>query len=556
MLALRIRLLTGRYHATPWGRNANEADVAWPPEPWRLLRAMIAAYWRKGDRKRWPESALARLIDALAEIPPAYALPSGAIHTHTRHYMPQGRGRTTLVFDAFLRLPKDAEVVAIWDRLTLDEDLFALAADLASAIGYLGRAESWTECEALDDWKGEANCGPQEAGYAGDAVRLLAPLSATAYATARGRLIRDEHQRVSSSATKAQSERACDAAVAKAFRSKRSGLDTLPVRLLDAVSLDTADWQDTGWSRPPAAQEVLYARSEHVGASVAPAVKVRRAISGADRPLPTVGRFILAGRPRPRVEDTVKIAEVMRLAALSKFGWNVDPATARRKSNAPAEISGRSKDGKPLRHPSHSHAFWLPEDADSDGRIDHVTVFIAGGMSLDVRDKLDRITRVWLGSRGRVEDGAGDASADEWRLALEGFGSRREFAATAGILGSSTRWRSVTPFMAAGHLKSPGYTGYGRELRRLLAKTGVDKRFGFDVNEVKVSGLGEIRVGGTLRRTLHFHRFRSRGGGKQPDTGGAFLEVVFPVPVHGPVALGFGSHFGLGLFAPEVMGAA
>ena len=25
--------------------------LAWPPEPWRLLRALIATHWRKGDRK-------------------------------------------------------------------------------------------------------------------------------------------------------------------------------------------------------------------------------------------------------------------------------------------------------------------------------------------------------------------------------------------------------------------------------------------------------------------------------------------------------------------------
>ena len=42
MFALAIRFVAGRYHATPWGRHVNEADVAWPPEPWRLLRAFVA----------------------------------------------------------------------------------------------------------------------------------------------------------------------------------------------------------------------------------------------------------------------------------------------------------------------------------------------------------------------------------------------------------------------------------------------------------------------------------------------------------------------------------
>ena len=154
MFALSFRFPAGRYHATPRGRNVNEADVAWPPEPWRLLRALIAAYWRKGDRARWSEDDLAQLIDTLAETLPEYSLPAGAIHAHTRHYMPtggldKGRPKTTLVFDAFVRLAAGSTLVAAWPRVTLDPEPFALAADLARSLGYLGRAESWTECEAL-----------------------------------------------------------------------------------------------------------------------------------------------------------------------------------------------------------------------------------------------------------------------------------------------------------------------------------------------------------------------------------------------------------------------
>ena len=77
----------------------------------------------------------------------------------------------------------------------------------------------------------------------------------------------------------------------------------------------------------------------------------------------------------------------------------------------------------------------------------------------------------------------------------------------------------------------------------------MDMHFGFDVAEIDISELGEIPIGGTVRRVLHFHRFRSRGREAQHDTTGALLEVVFPVPVDGPLALGYGSHFGLGLFS-------
>ena len=117
--------------------------------------------------------------------------------------------------------------------------------------------------------------------------------------------------------------------------------------------------------------------------------------------------------------------KLMRRAALAQFGWRRDEAKEGWIPKAPWEISGRDSDGKPLRDPSHAHAFWLPEDADGDGWIDHVSVFIAGGMNDDIRAKLDRITRLWLAPKQRSEDvDAEPGSVKEWRLALEGFGDR------------------------------------------------------------------------------------------------------------------------------------
>lgn len=243
---------------------------------------------------------------------------------------------------------------------------------------------------------------------------------------------------------------------------------------------------------------------------------------------------------RPRIEDAVTIGELMRRAALAQFGWRRDEATGRRVPKAPWEVSGRDADGKPLKDPSHAHAFWLPEDADGDGWIDHVSVFIAGGMNDSVRGALDRITRLWLASKHREQDDAPEpGGVKEWRLALEGFGRPSDFAGGAHIFGTSRRWRSVTPFLASGHLKASGYAG---EVGRLL------KRRGLDVDGIQVDELDTIEVGGTHRRAIHFHRFRSRGREVQPDAAGALLDITLPEVIEGPLAIGYGSHFGLGLF--------
>ncbi len=541
MFGLAFRFPAGRYHATPWGRNVNEADVAWPPEPWRILRALIACYWRKGDRERWSEEDLARLIDALAEDLPVFHLPEGAIHAHTRHYMPIRKGRSesrTLVFDAFLHLPDGAEVQVIWEGVTLDGDLLDLAGDLASAIGYLGRAESWTECRAMTEPEGKPNCGPAALGYRGESRRLLVPRAANSYRSERKRLIEQETDRIRASAKKPLSESELQGKLDRSFRATR-GVDTLPSRLVHALAVDTADLQNRKWAQPPAAYEAIYARDPMSNPGVVPRVANRPRRVDAMAKQPTVARYFLAGRPRPRIEDAVKIGEVMRAAAMSKFGWEVDEETGKRLPRAPWQISGRGDGDKPVRDPTHPHAFWLPEDADDDGRIDHITVFIADGMSEVIQSRLDRITRIWLTPGGARRNPGDVPKINEWRLALEGFGNPEEFAGASRLLAASRRWQSVTPFLAAGHLKKAGYRG---EVLRLLERRGID------TEGVAIKEMREITLGGAPRRALNFHRFRSRGREPQPDTSGALLEIEFPRVMRGPLALGYASHFGLGMF--------
>ena len=242
-----------------------------------------------------------------------------------------------------------------------------------------------------------------------------------------------------------------------------------------------------GWSRPPAAHEVVYARAAEAAPGVVPRVFTGRRPATARRKMPTVARFLLAGRPLPRVEDTVKIGELMRLAVLSQFGWRYD-VKGRKIPKAPWQVSGRGNDNEPLRNPSHAHAFWLPEDADSDGLIDHISVFISDGIDDSVRAKLDRITRLWIAPRQRPKDEEAEHTAiKEWRLALEGFGRPTDFAGSARIFNTTAQWRSATPFMAAGHLKSPGHVG---EANRLL------KRRGFELEGIKIAEVCEIMVGG------------------------------------------------------------
>lgn len=555
MFAISLHFPGNRYHATPWGRNVNEADVAWPPEPWRILRALIAIWWRKGNRERWTEDDLAELIDSLAEQLPIYKLPEGAVHTHTRHYMP-APVKTTLIFDAFACLPANAEMVIAWPEVTLPEPLFAFAADLANAIGYLGRAESWADCTALAEWDvSAANClfeGADKAG--GDPVRLIAPRTPADYTAERNRLLaafeENQCQRAKAEGKKMPTLKALEAARKKEFG------PTLPERLVDALTLDTGDYQDFGWSRPPASRELIYLRPPLAPTSRQP----RRRASTADDPARfTVARFVLAGRPRPRIEDAVKIGELMRLAALAQFGWARDEATGRRRPKAPPVISGRDAENRPLRDPAHRHAFWLSEDADGDGHIDHVVIYAQEGFCSEVRRKLDRLTKLWIEPDKRIggdDKTEGGEARQEWRLALEGFGKPEDFRDASRLLGTSRIWRSVTPFLATGHLKAGGYEA---EIRRLAVRRHLPEVTGVEPLRAKLAEEGSenaaaggqigIMIHGRLRRAIHFRRFRSAGNERQPDPAGTFVQLRFAEEVEGPIALGYACHFGLGSFS-------
>jgi len=510
MVALYIHFPAGRYHATPWGRSVNEAAVAWPPEPWRILRALIATWHRKGSDED-NESTLESLIDALASELPCYFLPEG-IHTHTRHYMPVNEGKkiaSRLIFDAFIRLPKDQPMIISWEHVSLEAKENKLLHNLAPLIGYLGRSESWVRVVPATNLKSAEekmtiNCWPigEQAtgnGEDGSVVSMLAPLTAGDYAKQLPAL------RKSTQYGKRKKEHLI--------------IDkTLGNSLMDAISNETADIQAAGWSKPPGSRRVLYLHREFE--STTP-----RLSSPRSRAKLTTARFVLAGRPRPRVEDSVRIGELMRCALMKKSRDN--------DGQAASVFVGRDNNKQPRRVSSHTHAFYLPEDADEDGCIDHVLIYAEDGFDSQALRALDRISRIY------------ERSGGEWRLALEGIGMFREFERAGRLASSSCIWISTTPYLMPWYRKKN--FGPREQVLRECKQRGYPT-----VKSVKIiddeNDKDKIKIGGRYPRPVQFHRFRKRRGLMQPDRIGRFVRIVFAEPPERPVALGFGCHFGLGLF--------
>jgi CRISPR-associated protein Csb2 len=423
------------------------------------------------------------------------------------------------VFDAFYRIDPDDELVIARPDLILAPEDFALAEYLAGLMGYLGRAESVVVARAADTADGPFPVAVGISAKAGWVLAdVLAPLSATEYAQARPALLSQNRDK-----SKSQARAAFEL--------------TVPEKLTDALQVETSQLQAAGWSRPPAGRLVSYVRPE-----VGPRPSIYRARRmAADEPARVqVARFILAGRPLPPIVDAVRIGEVFRRALM-----------ARVKGPIPAVLSGRDESGAPLRDPQHGHAFFLPEDHDEDGFIDHLVLYARSGLDRAVRRAAEGLRALWINDR-RTPNGEeeGEAGRPEWRVALEGFGLPVQFTDSA-VLRPSRVWISAPPYLRPRHLKD----GDPFEETRLMILAECESR-GWCLPEVRFEGNGPtagrtIRVGGRERNVLAFYRFRNRRGLVQPDRTGLALRLEFADPMNGPVALGFGCHFGLGLFCAQ-----
>jgi CRISPR-associated protein Csb2 len=149
-IAIAIRFLAGKFHATPWNHQVNEGIVEWPPSPWRVLRALVAAAYQ--SRNPPSREALCNLVTKLSQSLPCYVLPPCQA-AHTRHFMPvwkEGQATTTKVFDTFLALgdgalSESAQVIVSWLDVQLVQNEIELLQQLCRQINYFGRAESWAE---------------------------------------------------------------------------------------------------------------------------------------------------------------------------------------------------------------------------------------------------------------------------------------------------------------------------------------------------------------------------------------------------------------------------
>lgn len=269
MVCIEIEFLAGRFHATPWGRHANEGEPEWPPSPWRLHRALVAAW--KLTVPDMSSDTVQSLLRKLAQ-PPAFYLPP-AIAAHTRHYMPQA-SKNLLVHDPFIAMGRgcDAEPVSLqWPELELSSQEWEALERLVAGVGYFGRAESWCEIHLRREPSAAVNVrlAAQESGD-GEKVALLCPE---------------------------------------------------PGVTLANLMVSTVELQKKGYNRPPGSTWLTYQRrtdalTPGVTHTPRPSSKKRLAV------------FLLQARVLPDRIDALRIGECARQAANSRYGYLYNKETS------------------------------------------------------------------------------------------------------------------------------------------------------------------------------------------------------------------------------------
>jgi CRISPR-associated protein Csb2 len=491
MIGLKIPFTAGQYHATPWGRHVNEGETEWPPSPWRVLRALLATWFRHEDAlaQEYSKDDLKDLISALAEVPPAYSLPHYTVG-QTRHYMPT-KG-SALVLDPFYRIDPGEPLAVIWEDTTLDDRLIRLLEALASKMPYLGRAESWVEVSVLREWDAPITAWP------------WVPTVDTTVSTLQEVLCPE-----SSAAYQRWLRRARETQPAKRM--------SIPETVFDALLMDTLALQKQGWSQPPGSRWLLY----HFQPTEAP----RRRTATSRSTSVVIARLALSGKPLPRNIHTVVLGDTFRRALLKKMDGQPIPWI----------LTGREDTGEPSKR-HHRHGFFLPEDTDGDGLLDHLLLYIPDGIPDTILHALARLKTLY-------------SYHMDWegQVLLEGWGSIDDFKAVSRLIGSSATWRSETPFYFPWHVKRQGKYSRAEQITRLIAE-----RYGSGPDGPRILKIDDVTVQHGKPNPVQFRRDRPyRSGAPCPDAQGQFLRLTFDRAVDGPLALGYNSHYGLGLFVPE-----
>ena len=538
MQTIRVKFPARRYHATPWDANVNEGRVEWPPCPWRLLRALIAAGYNKLGWTDSLPSLAESLIKKLSGQSPNFFLPKSTA-AHTRHYMPYMDGRQekkTKVFDTFLKFADDNASMLIQYDVALEPAEIELLAELVASLSYLGRAESWVDAE-LTDSADQAFEGPDfiSVGLATSAdpvrTRLLASMESNDLLNWRQQEVNHAVQRVIDNA-EATGKSLTPAKIKNATKKID---DLYPGDVVAALQQTNTQWQKAGWPRPPGSRWVDYQYPDELfeRRPLTP-IAVNRSFKKPTAILLAIDGEGKRGTLRPGMQRALPLMELLHSEAIRY-------ATRELKLGHLPELTGTDVDGNPRRG-FHTHAHWLPLSFEGNAKIDHVLIIAAEGFSRDAVQAISRIR--WAYAKGQSSlsinmVGQGDVKTIHEQLVASGTVATN----TLAILQPSKSFVSATPMVLRKYLSRHGKKSFEGQVREELMERGLP-----DPKSIERISNQEM-----VKSKLKGYLLRRRAGKNQPPHESSWAcRITFNRPVDGPITLGYASHFGLGLFRSDI----
>ncbi len=497
-VVIRVSLLSGRYHAHPWGEAQHAmGGPEWPPSPWRLLRA-IAACWFAAAQPPCSADERDGLLKALGRAgAPRIWIPKASF-SELPCYQPLTKDKVVnsrvLHFDHFA-VVADPDIYFVFEVSLTDQQRLFLSRILSTAR-YLGRAESRASFELVaPGW--QKTDSHHEARPAGEQKRESGTIRRYVLVTTTEFRASDLWQ-VRVSGRKGQSR--------NKSTDQQSDEEHHPVHLVEALIAAKRPVPDgTSWMQYELPRAAIVNELPR---------KVHARPSPARQPVAEVTFRLFRRVPIP-IADTVVLARDFRDQAVRAYERAVGGNCVL--------LSGREDDGSVAR--GHRHAYYLPRPARPGGFLEHFVVTLPGGetgVEQDVLDALLGVTRLVRHDTYPVLVVPEDVSAQP-------------------VSPSAPCWRSLTPFVGARqHRQSREQT---EPLQQLLDALRASVK----------SEAGLPTVCRTEVRPVRVHSYdgtRDGWHGQFTRRAGSLCTIEFSQPINLPVALGADAHFGLGQVEP------
>lgn len=529
MTTIRLTFPWGRYYAHPWGVNPGRLrEAEWPPSPWRLLRALVSA-WFRGQPGCLPTADCTDLIESLGRELPEIGMGKISFG-YTVHWQPNyGATPTGGRADAIYKKTRhENHFVSVckpvffrWRETNLNDSQHALVRTLLAEMTYFGRAESLCYAELSET---EASTD----------VEWCRP---------------NRRRRISASCRDVFCPNPDDFQFADLWSRRddpaRDDLRKAPPHFVDKLlssemKADGGAWfsyqMPEGW---PAKWVVKIPKSS----------RQPRVVN--QQPVAQMLRFSLQCRIPIPLKFTVDIAERFRKSAIKRFKeTHGDGAHSFALSGHPPSPSYVTGDHQ------HAHFLPLPRQLDRRAGVEEIRIWSPCGFTQDEVEAMMRVRTLYWGA----------AEYPIRPVLLEISNRRPDFLAA-----NPTRiWDSLTPFVPPRHFYRGNLHGAKlkekdtpeHQLAEMLRLAGVDRNRSLSIH--RLTGIGSTQTtnppqadwdivrapadstafSGAISTAIH-----ANGNGFERRIG-FFFRIEFDQPIVIARPLGHSSHFGLGLFVP------